>query len=192
MKQERVILYFGSFNPVHNGHMAVAEYVLAEGLFDELWFVVSPQNPLKPKSMLADGRCRLEMVRRAIEASQYGERMCVSDVEFDLPQPSFTINTMNELERRYSNRRFAVLMGSDSAASIESWRDWRTLLERYEFYVYPREGNSVDARFKILSGAPLFDCSSTRVREAVACGENISSLVCSGVERYIKDNELWR
>lgn len=192
MRQERVILYFGSFNPIHNGHMTVAEYVLAEGMFDELWFVVSPQNPFKPLGMLAEGEVRLEMVRRAIAESEYADRMRVCDVEFELPLPSFTINTMNELERRYEDKHFSILMGADSAASIEGWRDWRTLLERYEFYVYPREGSVVDDRFVLLSEAPLFDCSSTRIRELVGQGESVDTLVCDSVAEYIKEKELWR
>lgn len=192
MDKQRVILYFGSFNPVHLGHMAVAEYVLRTGMFDKLWFVVSPQNPLKQPGMLADGAARVDMVRLAVEASALSGKMSVCTVEFELPVPSYTIDTMNELERRFPEVEYSILMGSDSAATIESWRNWRELLARYAFYVYPRSGSRADGRFKVLHGAPEFDCSSTDIRRMVAAGEDVSALVCQGVVEYIKRNGLWR
>ena len=192
MANKRVILYFGSFNPVHNGHISIAEYVLETEPFDELWFVVSPQNPLKSKTILVDGAKRVEMVRLAVEESYLHKRMKVSEVEFELPSPSYTFRTMQEMEHRYEDVQFSILSGSDAAASIEKWLEWRLLLDRYDFYVYPRSGSSVDDRFIVLINAPVFECSSTQIRDMIRRNEDISGLVCGSVRDYIKKNGLWR
>lgn len=187
----RVVLYFGSFNPIHKGHVAVAERVLERGLCDEVWFVVSPQNPLKPKAELIDEHHRLNMVRLAAEASRYPDRMKVCDVEFDMPRPSYTIDTLEELGRRWPEVRFAMLVGTDIVGQIERWKRWEEIVSRYKIYVYPRRGyvGAGDARFEALEGEPFEDCSSTEVRRALAEGD--SDMIAEPVKNYIKEHQLW-
>lgn len=187
----RVVLYFGSFNPIHKGHVAVAERVLERGLCDEVWFVVSPQNPLKPKAELIDEHHRLNMVRLAAEASRYPNRMKVCDVEFDMPRPSYTIDTLEELGRRWPEVQFAMLVGTDIVGQIERWKRWEEIVSRYKIYVYPRRGyvGDGDARFEALEGEPFEDCSSTEVRRALAEGD--SDMIAESVKNYIKEHQLW-
>lgn len=187
----RVVLYFGSFNPIHKGHVAVAERVLERGLCDEVWFVVSPQNPLKPKAELIDEHHRLNMVRLAAEASRYPDRMKVCDVEFDMPRPSYTIDTLEELGRRWPEVQFAMLVGTDIVGQIERWKRWEEIVSRYKIYVYPRRGyvGDGDARFEALEGEPFEDCSSTEVRRALAEGD--SDMIAAPVKNYIKEHQLW-
>lgn len=187
----RVVLYFGSFNPIHKGHVAVAERVLERGLCDEVWFVVSPQNPLKPKAELIDEHHRLNMVRLAAEASRYPDRMKVCDVEFDMPRPSYTIDTLEELGRRWPEVQFAMLVGTDIVGQIERWKRWEEIVSRYKIYVYPRRGyvGDGDARFEALEGEPFEDCSSTEVRRALAEGD--SDMIAEPVKNYIKEHQLW-
>lgn len=187
----RVVLYFGSFNPIHKGHVAVAERVLERGLCDEVWFVVSPQNPLKPKAELIDEHHRLNMVRLAAEASRYPDRMTVCDVEFDMPRPSYTIDTLEELGRRWPEVQFAMLVGTDIVGQIERWKRWEEIVSRYKIYVYPRRGyvGDGDARFEALEGEPFEDCSSTEVRRALAEGD--SDMIAEPVKNYIKEHQLW-
>lgn len=198
MKQ--VMLYFGSFNPVHNGHIAVAEYVLSQGLADELWFVVSPQNPLKEAGTLISERDRLEMVKLAISGSPYAERMRPCDTEFSLPRPSYTVDTLAALEKQYPDFRFSVLVGGDVPERFTQWKEWEKLLRDHRFYVYPRRGygfgrmpDELRGKFTPLEGAPLFDVSSTEVRRAVAEGEGAEAkvLLPPAVYKYIKEKELW-
>lgn len=187
----RVVLYFGSFNPIHKGHVAVAERVLERGLCDEVWFVVSPQNPLKPKAELIDEHHRLNMVRLAAEASRYPDRMKVCDVEFDMPRPSYTIDTLEELGRRWPEVQFAMLVGTDIVGQIERWKRWEEIVSRYKIYVYPRRGyvGDGDARFEALEGEPFEDCSSTEVRRALSEGD--SDMIAEPVKNYIKEHQLW-
>mgnify|MGYP000629925879 CR=1 FL=1 len=132
-----VILYFGSFNPVHKGHMAVAEWILEQGLCNEVWFVVSPQNPLKRDGSLIGEEERLAMVRLAAAASRYSRRMRACDVEFSLPRPSYTVDTLSVLTERYPDTTFSLLVGSDIPGQITQWKEWRKLLDNYKIYVYP-------------------------------------------------------
>lgn len=190
-----VLLYFGSFNPVHKGHIAVAEWVLAQGVCNELWFVVSPQNPLKTDGSLIGETDRLAMVELAIDVSKYPHRMKTCDVEFSMPRPSYTIDTLRELSVRYPDVEFSILVGSDIVGQIEYWKEWRTLLENYKVYVYPRRGYEMpdkdDRRFIQLLGAPLEDYSSTEVRQALEENGN-SDMIPDVVKKYIKNTGLWK
>lgn len=190
-----VLLYFGSFNPVHKGHIAVAEWVLAQGVCNELWFVVSPQNPLKTDGSLIGETDRLAMVELAIDVSKYPHRMKTCDVEFSMPRPSYTIDTLRELSVRYPDVEFSILVGSDIVGQIEYWKEWRALLENYKVYVYPRRGYEMpdkdDKRFIQLLGAPLEDYSSTEVRQALEENGN-SDMIPDVVKKYIKNTGLWK
>ena len=188
-----VMLYFGSFNPVHKGHIAIAEYVLGNNLADELWFVVSPQNPLKPDVRLLDEKYRLEMISLAIFGSQFPDRMETCDIEFTMPRPSYTIDTLRVLKDACPNLRFSLLFGSDLIDQFPRWKEWDEIKNNYDIYIYPRSGYPVknaDPAFNVLTGAPYFDYSSTEVREAGTGGAE--KMLHPDVLRYLNDNDLWK
>ncbi len=189
----RTGLYFGSFNPIHNGHLAIANYIVDFTEVDELWFVVSPQNPLKEKETLAADYHRIEMVKRSIPFNE--NRMNVCDIEMYMPRPSYTIDTVNELKQKYPSRNFYIILGSDSMESITKWKEYKELLYNNKVLVYPREGSDIcqiakKYPIKIIH-APLVNCSSTMVREKVEKGEDIHDYVPEFVMDYIKDNGLY-
>jgi nicotinate-nucleotide adenylyltransferase len=182
-------LYFGSFNPLHNGHLAVARYVVQEGFAEEVWLVVSPQNPHKKASDLAPEEERLEMVRRAVEDIA-GVEVC--DVEFSLPRPSYTIKTIDHLKTLYPEREFALLGGGDVAATIHTWREGGRLLAENPILIYPREQNEAFGEpFVMLSGAPKMDVSSTMIRRMVGVDNEWVGLVPKEVAEYIKEHKLY-
>lgn len=188
-----VMLYFGSFNPIHKGHIAVAEWILEQGRCDEVWFVVSPQNPLKAKELLIDEKKRFNMVELAISGSKLHDRMRACDIEFDMPRPSYTIDTLTALSNKYKEIRFSILVGSDIVGQIEKWREWQKISNNYTIYVYPRRGyplDRADRRFVALENAPYEDFSSTQVRESLyQCGA--TGMVPECVKEYIKEHDLW-
>lgn len=188
-----VTLYFGSFNPVHKGHVAVAEWILDREISDEVWFVVSPRNPLKEAGLLIGEEHRLAMVSLAVEDSPYAGRMRACDVEFTMPRPSYTIDTLDTLGKLYPETRFSVLMGSDILGQIEQWKEWNKILDNYKIYVYPRRGypaDEADPRFEILQCAPYKDFSSTQAREHIV-GNGDARMLPRKVKEYIKSHRLW-
>jgi len=160
---KRVMLYFGSFNPVHRGHIALAEYVVGQGLCDEAVLVVSPQSPYKQAAELAPEMDRFEMAEIACAASKYPERIKPSVVEFLLPKPSYTIDTLCYLKENFgSGMQFSILMGSDQIARLAGWKEYEQILE-YPVYVYPRRGEPAEGfegRITPLTDAPLQDFAS--------------------------------
>ena len=194
---KRTLLYFGSFNPVHIGHMVIANYVMAKGLADELWFVVSPQNPFKPADSLVAPNARLEMLGIAIEQSGLEERVSVSDVELHLPTPSYTIQTLEALWTSYPDHEFAILMGSDNFACIQKWKEAERILEKCPVYVYDRPGSSTEIpshlhTIHVIPDVPLLEISSTRLRKMLVEGKYIPALLPHGVYDYIKEHGLYR
>lgn len=191
-----VILYFGSFNPIHKGHIAVAEWVLEHDFCDELWFVVSPQNPLKEQSGLIGEQHRLNMIELVIADSHYADRMHTCDVEFGMPKPSYTIDTLRALSAIYPNIEFSLLAGSDIVEQIENWKEWQKLLSDYKIFIYPRrycKRDDKDGKFILLDEAPYKDYSSTEVRRALQTGgcRDIDMMPKSVME-YIDEYELWK
>ena len=177
MNYKKVALYFGSFNPIHNGHIGLGEYLLEHADVDELWFVVSPQNPLKKRADLWDDELRF---RLACEATKGNERMAVCDVEFDLPKPSYTVNTLRMLSKKYPNCKFSLLIGADNYQIFDKWYCYDEILRDYTIYVYPREGVEVDmTKFPQMKwlDAPLYPISSTMIREKLERGESVEDLV---------------
>ena len=177
MNYKKVALYFGSFNPIHNGHIGLGEYLLEHADVDELWYVVSPQNPLKKRADLWDDELRY---RLACEATKGNERMGVCDVEFDLPKPSYTVNTLRMLSEKHPNYQFSLLIGADNYQIFDKWYCYEEILRDYTIYVYPREGVEVDmTKFPQMKwlDAPLYPISSTMVRERLARGESVDDLV---------------
>lgn len=192
---KRVLLYFGSFNPVHRGHIALAEYAIEKDIADQVILIVSPQNPHKQSADLAPEFSRYEMCSAACQTSKYPEQILVSAVEFTLPRPSYTIDTLRFLTENFGGQmRFSILMGADNIARFDTWKEYEEILESYPIFVYPRPGYAVEKfadKITYLDGAPLFDFSATDVREAFTAGEDISVMVCPEVEKYVKSNKLW-
>ncbi|MDR0509789.1 MAG: nicotinate (nicotinamide) nucleotide adenylyltransferase [Rikenellaceae bacterium] len=186
----RTVLFFGSFNPIHLGHVAMARYLLDGGLADEAWLVISPQNPFKKSSELAPEERRLAMARLAA-----GEGTVVCDVEFSMPRPSYTIDTLRRLRAEHPDREFAILIGSDNLAQLGSWREGGKLLAECDFLLYPREGWPLPSvlpspRMTALADAPLWPYSSTAVRQALREGGG-EQMVTPEVMAYIKRYNLY-
>ena len=193
---KRVALYFGSFNPIHKGHIALAEWVVEQGLCDELIFIVSPQNPFKEQEGLAPEFSRYEMCELACKASRYPEQIKVSAVEFVLEKPSYTINTLRYLRENFgSEMQFSILMGADNIENFDKWREYEEILRDYPLLVYPREGYSVERfadKIKFLENAPLFDFAATDIRKSIAEGKHFNDKVGNDVAKYIIRNRLYR
>lgn len=192
--KKRMMLYFGSFDPVHRGHMALAEYVVEHDLADEVVLVVSPQSPYKTGALPAPETDRFEMAEIACAASKYPERIKPSAIEFLLPRPSYTIDTLRHLEEICGGEmEFAILMGGDQIAALDGWKEYEKILE-YPLYVYPRRGERVERhldRITLLEDAPLQDFSSTQVRAAIERGDDTSRMLAPGVGDYIRRKGLW-
>lgn len=193
---KKVLLYFGSFNPIHKGHIALAEWVVEQRLCDELIFIVSPQNPLKEQKELAPEFSRYEMCEMACASSHYPDRIKVSAVEFVLEKPSYTINTLRYLREQFGGQmEFSVLLGADNIENFDRWREYEEILRDYPLMVYPREGYSVEKfadKITFLSDAPLFDFAATDIRKAIAENKNFTDRVCPAVAKYIIQNKLYR
>ena len=188
-------LFFGSFNPIHNGHVAIAQYMLSHTGLAEVWFVVSPQNPLKPIGELAEDTLRLEMVRQTVASINPNLRVC--SVEFKMPRPSFTIDTLKRLQEMHPSYRFTVLMGADSLATITQWKDYQALTNGYNIFVYPRPGVAIEEHLKLYSrvkevDAPILPISSTLVRDLVRVGKDIAHLVPVVTAQFIKSNAMYQ
>ena len=188
----RTGIFGGSFNPIHNGHIALGRAFLKEAQLDELWFVVSPQNPLKAgDSTLLEDTLRLEMTRIAL-ASEKG--MVASDVEFHLPKPSYMITTLNTISEQYPERQPILLIGGDNWEHFSRWYHYEEILEKYEICIYPRDNDAQDEfkeeKVKVIH-APLLNISSTMIREKIQKGESIRNLVPKTVADYIKRNHLY-
>lgn len=186
-------LFFGSFNPVHIGHLAIANYIVEFTQMDELWFVVSPQNPLKSAKGLAPAYHRLEMLRLAL--ADY-TRMKASDVEFSMPKPSYTIDTLTYLAEKYPERKFGLIMGSDNFVTFNKWKNYETILANYPVFVYPRK--EVTANAENFTGnititqAPLIEVSSSFIRNAIKEGRDVRFFLHDKVYEYITDCNLFR
>ena len=193
---KRVALYFGSFNPIHKGHIALAEWVVEQGLCDELIFIVSPQNPFKEQEGLTPEFSRYEMCELACKASRYPEQIKVSAVEFVLDKPSYTINTLRYLRENFgAEMKFSILMGADNIENFDKWREYEEILRDYPLLVYPREGYSVEKfadKITFLENAPLFDYAATDIRTMIAEGVDFRDKLSAEVAHYIIQNKLYR
>ena len=186
-------LFFGSFNPVHIGHLAIANYILEYSEIQQLWFVVSPQNPLKEKKTLLADYHRLELTRLAI---QEDDRFAVSDIEFGLPQPSYTIDTLTYLKEKHPNRTFFLLMGADGLLNFHQWKNAKIIEENYQRLVYPRPGISMNEiknhkNIQILQEAPLMEVSSSFIRKAIKEGRDIRHFLPENTYKYLKEMHFY-
>jgi nicotinate-nucleotide adenylyltransferase len=190
----KIGLFFGSFNPVHTGHLLIANYFVQFTDLDKIWFIVSPQNPFKANDTLLDERTRLEMLKLAINGDG---RFNASDFEFNLPRPSYTVNTLAELQKTNPNDTFIPIIGGDNLQSFHLWKDYEKIIANHEIYVYRRAGfheNPLLAnhpKIKIFE-VPLLNISSTYIREMLQAEKSVKYLVPEKVEKYIKEHSLYQ
>jgi len=186
-------LFFGSFNPIHVGHLIIAGYMANFTDLDEVWLVVSPQNPLKTKKGLADMYDRLEMTRLATEPA---EKIRVSDIEFKLPQPSYTVDTLAYLQEKYPKKEFVLIMGADNLASLKKWKNYEVLLKNYKIYVYPRPGTDLSEWESYpsitLTTTPQMEISSTFIRRSLKENKNIQFFVPDNVIAFMDSKNMYR
>lgn len=188
----KIGLYFGSFNPIHIGHLIIASFVSDYSDIDQVWFLVSPQNPLKKSSSLLNEYHRLYLVQIAIENNP---RFRYSDIEFKLPRPSYTIDTLTHLTEKYPQHEFVVIIGSDGFRNIVKWKNSKLLLQNFSFYVYQRPGFEVaeqPGRNIHLLKAPQLEISSTHIRNAIQSGKSIKYLVPENVLKEIERNNYYK
>ena len=186
----KIGLYFGSFNPIHHGHLLIASYILQHTELKQVWFVVSPQNPLKPAASLLNEYHRLYLVQLAIEGEN---NFKASDIEFKLPKPSYTVDTLTYLQERYPTNEFAIIMGSDSFQNLPKWKNYNWLLQHYPIYVYKRPEHEhllayPNAKGVHVLNAPLLPISSTEIRKDIKAGKSIRYLVPETVRTEIERN----
>lgn len=186
-------LFFGSFNPVHNGHMVIANYFAEFSDLDQVWFVVSPHNPLKPAGSLLNDFQRLQLVELAI--GDY-RKMKVSKIEFGLPKPSYTINTLAHLQEKFPQHEFVLIMGSDNLHTFHKWKNYEQILEYYSIYIYPRPGfdggdfkNHPKVKF---IEAPLMEITSTFIRNAIKSKKDVRFMMPEKVADYIDEMNFYR
>ena len=189
----KVGLFFGSFNPIHVGHLILANYMAQFTDLDKVWLVVSPHNPLKNKSSLLADYHRMALVQRAIE---YNTKLKASDVEFKLSQPSYTINTLIHLTEKYPQNKFVLIMGADNLTTFHKWKNYEEILSNYEIYVYPRPGydggnlkNSASVKF---IEAPIMEISSTFIRQAIKNKKDVRYMLSDAVHQYIQEMHFYK
>jgi nicotinate-nucleotide adenylyltransferase len=189
---KRTALFFGSFNPIHVGHLIIANTILQQEDIDEVWLVVSPQNPLKERASLLPDHHRLQMVQRAIDDNY---RLKVCDIEMHLPIPSYTVVTLAALQEKYPDREFCLVMGSDNLDSFHRWRNYQYLLDNYRLLVYPRPGTE---HFKLSShpsvtmvDVPMMDISSSYIRQQIAAHKDVRYLLTEPVYKYLTEMHFY-
>ena len=186
-------LFFGSFNPVHHGHLIIANYIAQQTELQQVWFVVSPQNPLKPADGLLNEYHRLYLLQIATENEA---QLKVIDIEFKLPRPSFTADTLAYLHEKYPQHQFALILGSDSYQNLPRWKNVAYIFNNHKIYVYPRPGHEVGAIYPgsqtLVVKAPLLEISATHIRENIRSGKSIRYLVPDKVMNEILNNGYYK
>ena len=191
---KKIGLFFGSFNPIHIGHLILANYILENSDMEELWFVVSPQNPFKDKKSLLNDHNRLDMVQLALKNYP---KMRVSNVEFSLPKPSYTIDTLTYLHEKYPNSAFALIMGEDNLKGLKKWKNWELLVKNHQIIVYPRMASDKDENTSDLLTnpnihlvhAPIIELSATEIRDMLKNGRNTKFHVPGEIAEQAKANQ---
>ncbi|WP_310993303.1 nicotinate (nicotinamide) nucleotide adenylyltransferase [Aequorivita marina] len=192
---KKIGLYFGTFNPIHTGHLIIANYMVEYSDLDEVWFVITPHNPHKKKKSLLEDYHRLAMVEKAVEDF---EKLHASNIEFRLPQPNYTVDTLAYLEEKYPKKNFCLIMGEDNLKSLHKWKNYEVILDRYSIYVYPRISEGVvatqfDNHEKIQKvDAPIIELSSTFIRKGVKAAKNIRPMVSPKVWKYIDEMNFYK
>ena len=192
---KKIGLYFGTFNPIHIGHLILANHFAETTDLDEVWFVVTPQNPMKRKDSILDNHHRLELVYKA--TYDY-PKLRPSDIEFGLPMPNYTINSLTHLEEKHPDKQFVLLMGEDNLVSFPKWKNYELILDRYELYVYPRKTDrTIPKPFqnnpKInLIDAPQIELSSSAIRKAIKANQNIRPLLPPESWLYLDEMNFYK
>mgnify|MGYP001327974480 CR=1 FL=1 len=188
----RIGLFFGSFNPIHIGHKVIASYMAEFTDHDQVWFVISPQNPLKEKKSLLDQHHRLMTIRMDVGDNP---KLFPSDIELKLDQPSYTIDTLVHLKEKYSQHEFSLIMGSDSLQNFHRWKNYEKILKDYSIYVYPRPGIEIKYRHKnihIVEGVPQMEVSASFIRNSIRKGKDVSYLIPEKAWKYIDEMNFYR
>lgn len=193
----KVGLYFGTFNPVHIGHVVIANHLIQYSDLDEVWMVVTPHNPLKKKKGLLEDFHRIHMVNLATQDYDY---IRPSDIEFNLPQPNYTVNTMAYLQERFPKHDFALIMGEDNLDSFPKWKNYEVLLDHYKIYVYPRlDRNRIQIselanhpNICMIENAPIMEISATFIRNGIKEGKVVQPLLDKEVWKYIDHNLFYK
>lgn len=194
MNNKIIGLYFGSFNPIHIGHLLVATHTREAAQLDEVWFIVSPQNPFKLNSELADEQHRLNMVQLSVQQVDYFK---ASDIEFNLPKPSYTYITLQQLQEKHPEHTFKLIIGEDNVAKFDNWKEVQWIKDNFEILVYNRQTNNSEntfihnTSFTILK-LPMLDISSTAIRKRIKEEKIITFFTSNNVEKYIKENNLYK
>lgn len=188
----RTGIFGGTFNPIHLGHLALANYLCEENWVDELWFLITPQNPFKQEQTLLDNHLRMKMVEAAIAGYP---RFKASDFEFTLPRPSYTVTTLQKLSETYPDREFVLIIGADNWAAFDKWKSPEEILRNHRILVYPRPGYEINPyelppQVKAVN-TPLLEISSTFIRESIASGKDIRYFLHPEVYRFIKQHHLY-
>ena len=188
----KIGLYFGSFNPIHIGHCIIASHIVQNTWLDSIWLVVSPQNPFKLSSSLLNEYHRLHLVQLAVEGET---KLRVSDIEFHLPRPSYTIDTLTYMKEKYPEKIFSIILGSDGLQNLHKWKNANTLVKDHAFFVYKRPGfeiiNALNANLQVID-APMIEISSTHIRDAIKKGKSIHYLVPDKVREEIELYHYYR
>lgn len=190
----KIGLFFGSFNPIHIGHLIIGNFMATQTNLQQVWFVISPQNPLKPKKTLLRDYDRLHLVQLAIGDNL---QLRASDVEFNLPKPSYTIDTLAVLKEKHPNKEFVLIMGGDNLASLSKWKSYELILRDYDIYVYSRPAFEVGEfathpRVRLYEEVPLMEISATYIRECLKKGKSIQYLVPDPVFQYLQTSNLYK
>ncbi|MBT8318368.1 MAG: nicotinate-nucleotide adenylyltransferase [Lutibacter sp.] len=191
----KVGLFFGTFNPIHIGHMIIANYIVEFSDLDEVWFVITPQSPFKQKMSMLSNHHRLSIANIAVENYP---KLKTSDIEFNLPQPNYTINTLAYIEEKYPEKQFCLIMGEDNLKGFHKWKNYQTILQNYELYVYPRiSKEQTESRFsnhkKVHKvNAPIVQISSTFIRKAIYEKKDISTMLPASVWNYIDEMNFYK
>ncbi|MDD4847097.1 MAG: nicotinate (nicotinamide) nucleotide adenylyltransferase [Petrimonas sp.] len=194
MRKKQVGIFSGSFNPIHIGHLILANYMLEFTYLDEVWFLVTPHNPLKEAESLLGDNIRLEMTRLAVKDF---DRLLVSDIEFDMPKPSYTIETLTKLKAENPGLEFTLLIGSDNWVKFPRWKDNERLAKEFKILVYPRLGedvliNGLHTENVRLVDAPVVEISSTFIRESIRAGKDVRAFLPNRVYDYILSSKLYK
>ena len=193
MKKRQIGLFFGSFNPVHNGHLMLANYIVEYTDLDSIWFVVSPQNPLKDKDSLLEDNHRLDMLKLAI---QNDERFEVCDIEFNMPKPSYTIDTLNRLSELHPDNEFHLICGMDNLENFKRWKNYQDILDNYHLMVYPRKnhdgGELSNHKSVQIIEAPEIEISSTFIRKAMTDNKDLRHFMPEQSYKYMIDMNFYK
>lgn len=186
-------LFFGSFNPIHVGHLIIANHLVEHTDLDEVWFVISPHSPFKKKASLLADHHRHALVSHAVENNP---KLWASNIEFNLPQPSYTTHTLSFLEEKYPAKEFALIMGEDNIIHINKWKNYEFILDNYPIYVYPRP-NTEPSDFhkhpavKIVANVPSMEISSSFIRQCIKEGKDVRYLLPHQVYEYVKEMHFY-